>query len=125
MSKIANITQADGWHKGERKYLRIKVVDAADAPLNLTGFALQWMLEDVHSGADVVLKEAATGTITLEDGDGTKDVAVIAIVAADTAALVPMAYRHALWRTDVGSEQVLCEGSALLQDVAQPGEEGS
>lgn len=117
MSKTFNIAATDDWFRGEDKQIKIAIVDADDAPLDISGFTLRWTLE-TDAGVDVIEKTTGNG-ITVENGSGTNDRAVIAIDAADTESLDPATYRHALWRTDSPAAQVLSEGSAVLKQAAE------
>lgn len=125
MSKSAPIDIEDRWYAGEAKNLHFDIVDADDAPLDVSTYALQWTLEAVTPGGgavvDVLAKATGGAGITVTDGAATGDRVVVAVAAADTVALQPGVYRHALWRTDAGSEQLLSEGPAVLQDAAEAG----
>lgn len=86
--------------------------------LVLTGLALQWVLRrhPHESGAPLVSKTTGAGTITL---DGST-VAVVAVTAADTAALLSGTYHHTLTRTDASNVTVLSYGWAVLEEAASP-----
>ena len=120
MSKTSNIELADRWYRGEAKNLAFDIVDANDAALDVSSFALTWVLETGGGEATDTLKKTTGGSgITVVDGAGTKDRVVVAITAADTLTLAPQVYRHSLWRTDANNEQLLSEGSAMLQAAAE------
>jgi len=118
MSKDAPITEADRWFRGEAKLFKFDIVDGAEAPLDVSGFAMRWVLEDLTPGGvgvDVLDKATGGSGITVENGVGTLDRVVVTINAADTLSLDAAVYRHALWRTDAGSEALLLDGAAMLQ----------
>lgn len=120
MSKNAPIEQDDRWYTGEEKLIKFDIVDADDAPLDVSGFALRWVLERIVPGGlrtDVLSKTSGDG-ITVENGSGTNDRVVVAIGAADTESIDAEVYHHALWRTDSGNEALLAEGSAMLSESA-------
>jgi len=116
MSKLFDIAQSDNWFAGEDKSLRFLIVDEDDAPLDVSSYALRWVLEGL-SGTDLLTKETGDG-ITVGDGNGTGDAVTVAIDAEDTADIYPGVYRHALRRTDDDNEQVLSYGDAHLRDAA-------
>jgi len=122
MSERADITEANKWFRGEHKVIRITMEDAT----NLTTFALQWVVQHPGSSVDLLTKSSADGGITVEDdGANVGAVAVIEVETEDTMLLDARTYHHALWRVDPGVEQILSEGSALLQNAARLGVEGS
>ena len=118
MSKNSPINVASRWFKGEKKTLHFDITDVNDAALDVSGFALKWVLEDPYSPTDVLEKTSGGSGITVIDGAGTKDRVVVVIDAADTSGLTAQSYKHALWRTDSGNEALLSEGIAELQDSA-------
>jgi hypothetical protein len=121
MSKDAPITQDNRWYKGEAKLLEFDIVDKNDAPLDVSGYAMAWTLEDLEPGGaatDIIAKATGGLGITVENGQGTGDRVVITIDRADTIDLDPAIYMHSLERTDVASEALLLDGSAMLQAAA-------
>lgn len=108
MSKESNITASDRLIPGEDKVLEFLIVDAAGAPLDVSTFTLEWVLEKAET--DILTKSGAA--ITVANGDGTNDAVSVAIDSADTAGLEPRTYQHALWRTDTGARQLLSSGDA-------------
>ncbi len=119
MSKVAKIEQDDRWFRSEDKLLTFDVVDEDEAAVDISGWTLVWMLEELHDGADDVLsKTSTTSQITVEDSvpaSGANDRAVVKIESTDTAALEARVYRQSLWRTDGDAPQQLASGSAMLQ----------
>ena len=105
---------------GEAKTIRIPVTDdEAGAPLTLTGAALAWAIVRIHGAVALVSKTSGGGGITLEDGDGTDDVAVITLDPEDTQALAGR-YRHELAITGaqaagITKGTVTIERSTLLE----------
>jgi len=124
MSKHSPIESDDRWFRGEQKALTFYVVDADDAPLDVSGFAMRWVLQRVGTATDALSKTTGDSEITVADGAGTNDAVTVVIEAADTADLTADVYHHALWRTDAGYEQLLAEGDAVLRAAAE-GDTGS
>lgn len=110
MSKESHIKPSDDWFKAEKKTLKFLIVDDAGAAIDVSSYTMTWVIE--HRGADILAKSGAA--ITVADGDGTNDAVTVTIDAADTESLEARVYRHALRRTDSGSEQVLSYGEAHL-----------
>ena len=119
MSKNSPITLDNRWFKGEDKSLQFDIVDSSDASIDVSGYALRWVLEARSSPTDVLSKLFPGDDISVGDGAGTNDRVTVTIKAADTAALAANTYRYSLWRTDTDSEQLLAEGNAVLQDAAK------
>lgn len=120
MSKHSPITRdgtTDGrWFKGEKKQLQIDIVDSNDTPVDVSSYAMRWVLEAPPSDTDILSKLYPGNDISVGNGDGTNDRVTVTINASDTSGLVADTYRYALWRTDAGDEQVLAEGAAVLRD---------
>lgn len=83
-------------------------------PQNLTGWSLRWDMRKTDNAIDPVVLTKSTGGsgITIDVGSG--GTGTITIADTDTDALPPRVYRHALKRTDNGSETVLLYGNAVL-----------
>ncbi len=118
MSKNSPIERSDRWYKAEKKQLQYDIVDADDNPVDVSGYAMRWVLETLPSTTDVLSKVYPGADISVSNGDGTNDRVTVTIAAADTSGLPADTYRKALWRTDAGSEQLLAEGDAVLLDSA-------
>jgi hypothetical protein len=111
---------SDDWFVGEAKAFPFTIYQedatgvVTTTPQDITGWALRWDLRRSDSEADPVVLTKAIGTgISITNGplgQGT-----ITLVATDAAALQPRIYRHALKRTDAGSETVLFVGNAVLK----------
>ena len=113
MSKESNIEVADDWFINERKEFDFLIVDDAEAPLDVSGYTIIWVVEG-RLPVDIISKSG--GSITVSNGAGTNDKVTVVVDAADTAALAKGWKQHALRRTDVA--QVLSFGRAYLG--AQP-----
>ena len=119
MSKRADFTASDGIFRGEDKSLAMYIVNESGDPQTMTGWALSWTLRRAASASATVLtKTTGAGSITIGNGDGTDDRAIVTILDTDTEALSAGTYEHALRRTDAGYEQVLAYGIFVLQDAA-------
>jgi hypothetical protein len=117
----SQITIPEGsWFPGAAAELVFDVVDDADHPQNMTGWDLAFI---VSNGRDVVLQlttDDEGDKLTIVDGAGTNDRAIVAIAPADTAGLRSGQYVVALWRTDGESDIPLAYGPATLTPVATP-----
>ncbi len=128
MSVETNILASDHWYQGEDKVFTWAVVNASGVALDISTYALQWILTDGTATTDSVRLTKATGGtgITAVNVNGTNDGArvqiddtdtIAAIVAPATEGVVQIAagtYHYELWRTDAGSEGVLAYGTAVL-----------
>lgn len=94
----------DVW-QGETARLRIKCLDEANQPLDLSGLSLLWRLT-VSVEDQTALVEKLSPTITTEDRDGSDDGAVVPLTPTELAALKPRRYRHEL-RYFVGADSNL------------------
>lgn len=123
MAEEANIGyDANGkpdWFIGEDKALSFTIYQKTAAgvltttPQDLTGFALRWDLRRTDNAADPVILTKATGSgITIDAGTG--GTGTVSIADTDTDSLASRVYRHALKRTDDGSELVLLWGNAVI-----------
>ena len=119
MCKNSPITRDKRWFKGSRALLEIDVVDADGNTVDVSGYAMRWVLEAPPSSTDVLSKVYPGDDISVGNGSGTNDRVTVTIAAADTSGLAADTYRYALWRTDSGSEQLLAEGDAVLLDSAR------
>ncbi len=118
MSKAAQIEQSDRWFRGEEKILTFDIVDADEEPIDVSGFAMSWVLQEQHDGEGDVLA-VSSPTITVGDGVATDDRVSVPIESSATASLEPRVYRQSLWRTDTETPQLLASGSAMLQQAAE------
>ncbi len=116
--KTINILETDNWFQGEDKQFTVEMVDAAEASLNVTSYAMDFTVEELHDAdADLILKATSGSGIIVSDGS----LVTIDIDSVDTLELEPRVYHLALWRTDSGVRQLLAEGSAMLQKAAVRG----
>ena len=86
--------------------------------LNMTGYALEWVVRDTPGGATAhISKTTGGGSIVVGDGLGTGDKATVTIADTDTDDLPPRSYFHTLKRTTADNETVLAHGPALLKEA--------
>lgn len=111
MSKESHVAINDNWFVGEEKQLRFLIVDAAEAPLDVSGYTLEFVLG--QEGTTLFTKSG--GDITVDNGSGTSDRVTVSVDRDDTVDLPAGVYRHALRRTDGDAEQVLSYGDAYLR----------
>lgn len=120
--KRFDIRDDDDFFVGERKVIVIDLEDAAGDPYNATGKTLQWVMRAGWNGDVQITKTTGGGGITLANGAGTNDRALIVVERADTydaedaVVLVnPGDYSHALKQTDSDDEAVLSYGAVKLK----------
>lgn len=119
MAQEVNITKEHEFFTGTDRVLQFSVVDADDVAVNITGWALQWVLVRAPGAAassgHLVSKTVGSG-ITITNGAG--GVCQVAVEDADTDGLEgsdsPL-YRHELRRTDGGNEDILAYGTVVLR----------
>lgn len=112
MAEQADIAAADNWFLGEDKVLEFTVVDSAGAAVNITGWALEWILRS-GAGERALLTKTVGSGVTITGGAG--GVCQVAIADTDTDDLAAGRYWHALRRTDAGNEAVLSYGQVVLR----------
>ena len=111
MSTESAISRNDHWFLGEKKVLHFTVVDSAGAAVNITGWALNWVLTDKPGTTALITKTTSSG-ITITNGAG--GVYQVTIDAADQTTLAAGTYYYRSWRTTSGSEQALAFGPVTL-----------
>lgn len=116
MARVSNIPD-NQWFVGQDTDIPFSVTDAAGAPQNMTGWALEFILRALDDGEQVLKKTTALGQVVIGNGAGTNDRATVAITRADTLNVVPGVYAYALWRTSTNSNTVLAVGTAVLAAV--------
>ena len=102
--------------------LEITVVDSAEQPQTMTGWALEWVLRAQSfdgSGTVQTTKTTAGGQIATASSGGTNNRADITVARADTLSLPPGVYEHTLWRTDGGANTVIAWGPCTLAHPAR------
>lgn len=117
MAEAASIVS--DWYVGEDKIFAFQIFQkSADGvltttPQDITGWAMKWEMRRSDNEADPpVLSKTTSAGIAITSaaqGQGT-----ITIADTDTDSVTPRMYRHALKRTDDGSETVLLFGNAVL-----------
>lgn len=108
MGFLYAVSASDQVFVGEDKTLRIPVTDNTGVVVNITGWTLQWKLEDSQGGNVLLTKAGAVS-------DGPNGIATVTVAAADWSALAGGNYWHALSRTDSGFNGVIADGPFLLQ----------
>jgi hypothetical protein len=119
MPAEVSITKTDELFTGKDKVLAFTVVDSAGVAVNITGWALRWVLElkpfPGRSTGWLVSKTVGSG-ISITDGAG--GVCQVTIDDTDTDTFdgsdTPD-YYHELTRTDAGNEDVLAYGPVVLR----------
>ena len=119
MAEEANIPT--DWFIGEDKIFAFTIYQKTAAgvltstPQAITGWALKWDLRRYDSEADPAILTKTTGAGSIVITDGPNGQGTITIADTDTDSLPSRVYRHALKRTDDGSETVLLFGNAILK----------
>jgi hypothetical protein len=116
MSEEAPIQQTDHWFIGEDRTLRFTVLDENDAVVDITGYALEWVMRERPATATAAITKTTGSGITITDGPN--GLCEVTIADADTLSLSPGTYFHTLRRTDDGLETVLSFGEAILRQAA-------
>lgn len=117
MSTKSPVVITDNFFIGEDRVLRFTVVDADGVAVNITGWALEWVLRVVPaSTAASLTKTTGGGGITITSGAG--GICEVAIADADTINLGEDRYFYTLRRSDSGNEVVLAFGEFWLQQAA-------
>ncbi len=121
MSAQVDVTKAHGVAQGMAVNVVIAVKDPVTlAPVNLTGYQLEWTLYTSAVEGRTVLIASKTAAITMTNVDGTNDGAVIPLAHDDTMsalgvqAVAPGTWWHELWRKNAGSERLLAYGTFVL-----------
>ena len=116
MSVDAPIADTENWFIGEDRPVGFTVVDADGVAVNITDYALEWVLRETPGSATATITKTTDSGITITDGPAGK--CEVAIADTDTIDLSPGRYFHTLRRTDDGLETVLSFGQAVLQQAA-------
>ena len=118
MAKETNLTGDDGYWLGtDFSYAYHIKNEAEDTSIDITGYALSWMVKRNASDADadaLVTYTTASGitiagTFNATPASNTQR-ATVAVVDTDTHNLPPGLYRYELKRTDAGAETILAFG---------------
>jgi hypothetical protein len=107
----------DYW-SGDSLIIRIRVVDDAGAPIDLSGAVIRYEIAQTAGKTALVSKSSADGAITTGAGAGTNDEIVIPILPADTAPLAHRddGYYHECEVTDVaGNVYTVMAGTISLE----------
>lgn len=116
MSVEAPIPISDNFFIGEDRVLEFTVVDENDAAVDITSYALEWVLRRKRGSPSADITKTTGSGITITDGPN--GVCEVAIDDTDTLTLSPEQYFHTLRRTDDGLETVLSFGDLFLQQAA-------
>lgn len=73
-------------------------------PVNITGFAIQFVVEEYGNSAGVFITKTVGSGVTLTNP--TQGQFTVSLVAADTASMYPGQYAYRTERTDSGSDTV-------------------
>lgn len=129
MATESNIDKDDNVFIGEDKTLSFTVLDADGVPMDISGWALAFIVrsKDTSTGTPVLTKTTSsgitiTGTYNATPASNTQR-AVVSLVDTDTAEndgtviIKPAKYRYSLKRTDSGSETILAFGNFVLREA--------
>lgn len=123
MASEENIRPDDNFFLNEDKTLTFgAVLDSDGAGVNISGWALSWMLKRLITDSDsdaVITKTTSSGIAITGSYNSTlasnTQRAVVTIADTDTSSLSAGIYHHELKRTDAGLETVLSFGTARLK----------
>lgn len=118
-------------HRGDDRQITFQVVDESQAPFDITGAALTWIMaeQDLKEAATATPKPKATTLVTKTVGSGititapaTGDLQVD-LDSADTVTFkAPLAYYHELQLTVGGFVTTVAFGIITIErDIAAPG----
>lgn len=117
MAREANITEADGFFKGEAKTLAFDIDDGLGSGEDMTGWDVSLYVRRRGATADVVVTKNSLAIGDGLDPDGvvaTGNRASVTYVALDTLNIPAGSYFYTVERVDVGFEQVLVYGTLEL-----------
>ncbi len=134
MAREYNFEKTANIFVGEDKQVKFPVYDddsseAVKPALDVSGFAMTWILRKSDTAADALLTKATggqgitvTGTFDADPSVNTQRV-VVALADTDTAdntgavLIKPGKYRYSLKRTDADSETILAFGNFVLREA--------
>lgn len=113
MSVRHDFLETEGWFIGEDKSIVITIKDAAEVPIDITGWTIQFKVANAISGTALFTK---TATLTTP----ASGICTVTVASADTISLppseigetegTPSQYTYALRRTDVNNKAELMYG---------------
>lgn len=111
MTDYSPITKDHNWFTGAKKIFQFKI-DTTD---DITGWSLVWELRKSPTEDTFMIHKTETDGLQVDNP--TKTV-TLTVNAADTDDLEPGEYSHGLKRDTAGSETILSQGEAVLQQAA-------
>ncbi len=115
----ADILSTSEWFVGEDKAITITVRNAADQPVDISGWDIEWVLRKSRYHPTIVLTKATpTGITILAQSGLTLGQFTVDIHRADTLNLRAGTYYHGAARTNSGVWDMLAEGKAVLRKAA-------
>jgi hypothetical protein len=119
-----HFTKDDHIFRGEDKHLRFPVYEEDGVtPKDVSGMALAWVMRGRAANAPELIRKTTDDGISVEgafniDPDLNTQEVVVDILDTETEGIAAGNYRHALKRTDEGSETVLSFGDFVLLGAA-------
>ena len=131
MARETNFDKDSNIFIGEDKQIRFPVYDDDNdgIPLDVSGYAMTWILRKKDTASDPALLTKTTGAgITVTgtfDVDPDVNTQRVVVTLADTdmatdlgvVIIPPLKYRYSLKRTDAGSETILAFGNFVLREA--------
>lgn len=114
MSRNSPVKSADNFFIGEDKVLQFEVVDESDQIVDITGWAMEFVLRDYPEAPTVVLTKTTDDDIALSNP--TLGICRVTIPRADTLQLNAQSYSYTLRRTDAGYSAALAFGDFLVKE---------
>jgi hypothetical protein len=114
---MSQLVVIDDWFQGEDRVFQFTVKDKLGAIVNITGWTFSWEVRTyAAAGTSTLTKTSAGGGVVITDAPNGQ--VEVRIVRADTQAIAPADYQHALARTNAGAWTVLADGLARLSAAA-------
>ena len=120
---MAKETRAELWIGADHQFIFTILNDDEDAAVDITGWALSWMVKRHARDADaskLLQMTTALGTIVISGTyaaapEANTQVATVTVADTDTDAIAPGLYQYELKRTDATLEAPLAYGAILFR----------
>jgi hypothetical protein len=118
MAEEANIGGSGELFVGEDKTFELELLDDAQtAPVNMAGWAVQFIVRLKDGTADPAIFDKSATIIGVYNADRATNTqrAQVTLTDTDMGTVTAKAYRHSWKRTDAGNETVLAYGDFTVQ----------
>ncbi len=129
MAEKVNIDSTDGWFIGEDQVFNFHILTPPSAvtgirtPVDIAGWTFEWKVRINRGDSDPapLTKASGSGIAIVGTYNADRDLNTqrvqVTVSSADTDPLAPRKYWHSLKRTNAGSETILADGTADLQQA--------